>query len=111
MPVDTEMPMRFVTLTGVSYVAGNHGTPIGIPNVNTVYRAGVIEVSGQVAGALATYAEVTGYGVSGTATYTGTVPLTTNSVILFAHNTESGTVTEIPSGTIAQTIKLLVEGQ
>lgn len=101
---------KLVEITSLYYITGNEGTPVAISDVNTVYDAAVVEVSNQQSGSILVQAEINGIGVSGTANYSGTVTLQTNSVIVKAYSTVGGTVTELPTGTLTENIKILVTG-
>lgn len=109
MALESELPKHLVNITGLYYVTGNHGTPVSIPEVNTVYDAAVVDVEGQESGSLALEAAVNGIGVSATI-YSGSGTMTSNQVLVYAYELAAGTISEKATGTLTQNIKLLVTG-
>jgi len=105
MPVSTQM----VQFTGFYYTAGKGGVALYTSQFNTIISASVIGVDQQTPNSLEINASLQAFGLN-SGTLGGSTINTPNEVVVLLYNNISGTVVEIPSGTVTQTVNVLITG-
>lgn len=94
--------------TGFVYTTGKGGTIIHSTKVGHVTHAAVLEISGQAAGDVELHGYVDSVSIA-TGTINGVDP-TTNGIDLFLYSSATGTIVEEATGTIAETVKIRIDG-
>jgi len=94
--------------TNFVYTAGQGGTPVYSRTVMNVLEASVIEIAGQSLGNVLLEGAVVNVNLQ-SGTING-VPPTSNEIVLSLFTSATGTIVEESTGTITETVKVLIQG-
>lgn len=106
---EQNLKLKVVQFTKFEYTAGQEGTPLYAGDFSNVQEAVPLGTTGIYAGSLSILADVKGVNIGSGTVGSATIPVA-NEIVVYLYNNSAGTVTEISSGTVMQTINLLVKG-